>query len=645
MRKIARLPILVLALALSDRLHGLVPAGRPRGHDRDGGRPDPGPHLRPRGLRVRTGRHRLRKAPRRRERQRRHPQRERPGHGHHGPPLPLGRHRLDERHPELAPGRGRGLLPRRTTRPTTPFWSSSATSTRPGPSSSSGNTTGRSRPPLPRRPSRRSSRRSWAPRPSSCARRPRRRPSSRSGTGRATRTPISCPCPSWPNPCSRAKAAGSTAGSSARKSWPSTSSAAFQETIDPQLFTIFVKPRPGADLDRIDRVVEEELDKIRAEGITAQEYDKAMNIIRNDFYRGLQTISGKANQLGSAELVFGDFAKLFTRHGRLRRGQDRPDQGDRREIFRRGAIRPSGSSSPRKVRNETLRPPDPRRDVRPDRRRGAAPRGRPAAAGAGKVRPQERADGLSPPERRPPARQRPRRLRRRRIGLRAGRLRRRGRARDGPDDEGHIHDGRRRHRRGPRLHGRESRPLRRGGVRPAHRGLARRALPASPRDRRRLSRRPGLRRGRIRQGAGPEDRRSQVGQGQPGGGGPVLFPEGLFRRPPHGPSRLRNGSIAREDDRSDGQGFLQEELPSRPGHRRRRGRHRQGRARPAPRADVRPDGPSGRPGRRDGPSRRCPGPRAAGCSSSTSRMRPRPISRSAVQATPWATGSPPRPRP
>ena len=84
------------------------------------------------------------------------------------------------------------------------------------------------------------------------------------------------------------------------------------ETIDPQLFTIFVKPRPGADLDRIDRVVEEELAKIRTEGITPQEYDKAMNIIRNDFYRGLQTISGKANQLGSAELVFGDFAKLFT---------------------------------------------------------------------------------------------------------------------------------------------------------------------------------------------------------------------------------------------------------------------------------------------------------------------------------------------
>jgi zinc protease len=85
-----------------------------------------------------------------------------------------------------------------------------------------------------------------------------------------------------------------------------------QETVDPQLFTIYIKPRPGADLDRIDRVIEEELAKVRSEGITPQEFDKAMNIVRNDFYQGLQTISGKANQLGAAELVYGDFTKLFT---------------------------------------------------------------------------------------------------------------------------------------------------------------------------------------------------------------------------------------------------------------------------------------------------------------------------------------------
>jgi zinc protease len=85
-----------------------------------------------------------------------------------------------------------------------------------------------------------------------------------------------------------------------------------QETIDPFLFSINVKPRPGADLDKIDRVIEEELAKVKAEGITPQEYSKAMNIIKNDFYMSLQTISGKAGQLGSTELLTGDFARLFT---------------------------------------------------------------------------------------------------------------------------------------------------------------------------------------------------------------------------------------------------------------------------------------------------------------------------------------------
>jgi zinc protease len=85
-----------------------------------------------------------------------------------------------------------------------------------------------------------------------------------------------------------------------------------QETVDPLLFSINVKPRPGADLDKIDRIIEEELAKVKAEGITPPEYAKAMNIIRNDFYMSLQTISGKAGQLGSAELLYGDFARLFT---------------------------------------------------------------------------------------------------------------------------------------------------------------------------------------------------------------------------------------------------------------------------------------------------------------------------------------------
>lgn len=84
------------------------------------------------------------------------------------------------------------------------------------------------------------------------------------------------------------------------------------ETIDPQLFTISVKPRPGADLNRIEAVIEEELGKVKSAGITEQEYQKALNMVRSQFYFGLQTISGKANQLGEAEILYGSFEALFT---------------------------------------------------------------------------------------------------------------------------------------------------------------------------------------------------------------------------------------------------------------------------------------------------------------------------------------------
>ncbi len=84
------------------------------------------------------------------------------------------------------------------------------------------------------------------------------------------------------------------------------------ETIDPQLFTIDVKPRPGADLARLEAVIEEELAKVKTAGITAREFQKAMNEVKNRFYAGLQTIAGKAGQLGHFEIYYGGYEKLFT---------------------------------------------------------------------------------------------------------------------------------------------------------------------------------------------------------------------------------------------------------------------------------------------------------------------------------------------
>ncbi|MCR4395133.1 MAG: insulinase family protein [Candidatus Saccharicenans sp.] len=89
-------------------------------------------------------------------------------------------------------------------------------------------------------------------------------------------------------------------------------SGGLDEKIDPYLFSIFVKPRPGVDLDKIEKIIDEELNKVIEQGLTDQEYQKALNIIRSDFYFSLQTNSGKANLLGASELLFGSYEELFT---------------------------------------------------------------------------------------------------------------------------------------------------------------------------------------------------------------------------------------------------------------------------------------------------------------------------------------------
>lgn len=84
------------------------------------------------------------------------------------------------------------------------------------------------------------------------------------------------------------------------------------ETIDPFLFYIQAKPRPGADLEKLEAAVAEEIARVRDNGVTPLELQKALNAARMRFFTPLQTIAGKANMLGQAEMVYGGFEKLFT---------------------------------------------------------------------------------------------------------------------------------------------------------------------------------------------------------------------------------------------------------------------------------------------------------------------------------------------
>ncbi len=89
-------------------------------------------------------------------------------------------------------------------------------------------------------------------------------------------------------------------------------SGGISQTIDPFLFYIQAKPRPGTDLDLLEKSIEEEIARVQSGGVTGVEMEKAVNSARTGFYSPLQTIAGKANMLGFAELVFGGFENLFT---------------------------------------------------------------------------------------------------------------------------------------------------------------------------------------------------------------------------------------------------------------------------------------------------------------------------------------------
>ena len=83
-------------------------------------------------------------------------------------------------------------------------------------------------------------------------------------------------------------------------------------SFDPTLFSVFAQPKEGIAPDRVEKVIYEELDRLRTAPPSDQEMEKAKNILLAGFYRQMKTINGKANTLGSYEVFFGDYRKLFT---------------------------------------------------------------------------------------------------------------------------------------------------------------------------------------------------------------------------------------------------------------------------------------------------------------------------------------------
>ncbi|MFY9611021.1 MAG: pitrilysin family protein [Blastocatellia bacterium] len=86
----------------------------------------------------------------------------------------------------------------------------------------------------------------------------------------------------------------------------------FEFSIDPTLFTITAQPKQGVKPEAIESATYDELEKVKVQPVSDQELEKAKNILLASFYRQMKTIDGRANTLGTFEVFFGDYNKLFS---------------------------------------------------------------------------------------------------------------------------------------------------------------------------------------------------------------------------------------------------------------------------------------------------------------------------------------------
>src|SRR5204862_5674294 len=81
--------------------------------------------------------------------------------------------------------------------------------------------------------------------------------------------------------------------------------------IDPDLFWIYAQARPEKSVAELERRIDAVFGRLAAEPVPAEELRKAKNILGAELVKNLKTVSGKANQLGYFQTVFGDWRALL----------------------------------------------------------------------------------------------------------------------------------------------------------------------------------------------------------------------------------------------------------------------------------------------------------------------------------------------
>ena len=82
-------------------------------------------------------------------------------------------------------------------------------------------------------------------------------------------------------------------------------------SFDPNLFYVMGVANPGVTTPELEDAMISEINRVARDGVSAEELEKVKNIKLMGFYRAMETINGKANTIGTYELFFGSYDKLF----------------------------------------------------------------------------------------------------------------------------------------------------------------------------------------------------------------------------------------------------------------------------------------------------------------------------------------------
>jgi zinc protease len=84
-----------------------------------------------------------------------------------------------------------------------------------------------------------------------------------------------------------------------------------EPSFDPSMVEVVAQPKQGVDPQACEKAIYDELERAANTLVADTELEKAKNIRLVEFYRQMRTINGRANTIGTYEVFFGDYNKLF----------------------------------------------------------------------------------------------------------------------------------------------------------------------------------------------------------------------------------------------------------------------------------------------------------------------------------------------